>query len=302
MSQITHLLNALSGPLLVEPRFGALLADVLARKLAGAQFTGAELHAELGISMPSERPEPVAAARGDSHTPARVQVIPIHGVIAQHAHSMGASTERIREQMRAALTSRSVDAVLFDVDSPGGSVSDVFELAADIREARKVKPMAAVAHPLAASAAYALAAAAGDITVQKLGGVGSIGVYTIHEDFSKAHEQDGVKATVISAGRLKMEGSKYGPLDEEGKAFLQGMVDEAYGMFVASVATDRRDTQANVRAGYGEGRVLLGDDAVRANLADRVGTFDDAFARLAAKVERGSAGRSKAWRERELSM
>lgn len=297
MSHIPLLLRMVSGPLLVEPRFGSLAARVLAKKVMGGTFSGAELHAELGIPKPE-----AAANRNADADGARIAVLPVRGVIAQHANSLGASTEQLRGQLRAALASRSVDALLFDFDSPGGTVNDVPELADEIREARKVKPMAAVANGLAASAGYWLAAATGDITVSPSGEVGSIGVYTIHEDWSKALEEDGIAVTAVSAGKYKLEGAPWLPLDEEAKAALQGRVDEVYGWFVKSVSIDRNDSQENVRGGYGQGRVLAAKDAVKANLADRIGTFDDALARLAGKVERSGGRGSRAWRERELQL
>lgn len=292
MSQIPRLLRALSEPLLIEPAFARRLVGVFQRKLLGEAFNGMALHAELGIEA--------AASRKASTQPPQIAVIPVYGVIAQHPQSMGASTEDIGAQFDAAMASRSVNAILFDVDSPGGTVTGIPELAAKIANARGQKPMLALANSLAASAAYWIASACDEIMVTPSGEAGSIGVYTVHEDWSKALEQEGVSMTPVSAGKYKLEGAPWQPLGEEAQAVLQARVDEVYGWFVKDVANNRGDTQTAVRSGYGEGRVLGAAQAVKAKLADRVGTFEDAVARLATKVNRSGMGAER--RARELAL
>lgn len=291
MSDLVHLLQSLQGPLAVDPRFGRAFADVLAQHLRGRAFSGADLHAALGI--------PKAATPAESPAPPQIAVIPIRGVVARHAHSLGASAEDISRATRAALNSRHVDAILYLVDSPGGTVGGVPEAADEIFAAGEQKPTLAYVDGLSASAGYWLAAAAREVWAPKSAdGIGSIGVYTIHQDLSKALEQDGVTVTPISAGKYKLEGAPWEPLADDARAFLQASVDEAYGWFTKAVATYRNDTPANVRNGYGEGRVLGAADAKAANLIDKVGTLDDAVARLASKVGKRRGRRAQVERER----
>lgn len=294
MSQIPRLLRALSEPLLIEPVLARALVQRLQRMPLSALSDCAAVHAELGIEAGAQRPR-------NGPSDAAIAVIPIQGLISEHPQSLGSSTDEIDAIFEAALASRSVAAILFDVDSPGGTVSGVPELAAKILAARGTKPMLALARSLAASAAYWIVSAADEVMVTPSGETGSIGVYTAHEDWSKALEQEGVKITPVSAGKYKLEGAPWEPLGEEAKAKLQDRVDEVYGWFVKAVAAHRRDTQTNVRAGYGEGRVLGAEQSVKAGLADRIGTFEDAIARLSAKVAR-SGGASAARRGRELAL
>jgi signal peptide peptidase SppA len=294
MSQIPRLLRALGEPLLIEPRLGRALVQVFQRKLAGETFDGAALHAELGIETAAQRTRTAAPE-------AAIAVIPIYGIIAEHPQSLGASTDEIGAQLEAALASRSISAILFDVDSPGGTVTGVPELAAKIAAARGTKPMLALSRSLCASAAYWLASAADEIMVTPSGEVGSIGVYTAHEDWSKNLEAEGVVITPVSAGKYKLEGAPWAPLSEEAHAVLQARVDEVYGWFVKAVAAHRGDTQTNVRNGYGEGRVLGAEQSVKAKLADRIGNFEDAIARLSTRVKR-AGGPSAAHRSRELAL
>jgi len=294
MSQIPRLLRALSEPLLIEPRVGRRLVALFQRKLAGELFDGATLHTELGIETAAQRSR-------NTPTDGEIAVIPIQGLIAEHPQSLGISTDEIGAQFEAALASRSISAILFDVDSPGGTVTGVPELAAKIMAARGSKPMLALSRSLMTSAAYWIASAADEIWVTPSGETGSIGVWTAHEDWSKAFEQDGIVITPVSAGRYKLEGAPWAPLGEEAQAVLQARVDEVYGWFIRAVAAHRRDTQQNVRSGYGEGRVLGAEQSLKAGLADRIGTFEDALARLAGKIKR-SGGPSAEGRARELAL
>lgn len=173
-----------------------------------------------------------------------------------------------------------VGAILLDIDSPGGVVDLVPETAAMIRDARQAKPIYAVANAMAASAAYWLASQADEVIVTPSGLVGSIGVYIAHDDYSGALEQAGVVRTLVSAGRYKTEGNPWEPLTDEARANLQEMTDDIYGMFVRDVAAGRGTSEAAVRAGYGEGRVLTAQRAVTAGLADRVEAIDQTVQRV----------------------
>lgn len=246
-----------------------------------------------------------------------IAVIPIVGVISNRIQMLdsissggGTSIQKLTSQFREALAAPQVKAIVFDVDSPGGSVDGVFELAQEIYEARGKKKILAVANTLAASAAYALAAAAGEMIIAPSGMAGSIGVYGSHEDHSKELEKQGVKVTLISAGKYKTEANPFEALSDDARAHIQSMVTDFYQMFVRGVAQYRNDTQANVRDGYGQGRTLTATKAVRANLADRVATLDDVLSSLGVAGLPGSgrrAGRSQetaalASRRRKLAL
>lgn len=231
-----------------------------------------------------EMPEPDAAAAPRGPVPTvsqRVSVVPVQGLIMPRSSMWGTSVQQVGNWIRQAVDDPGVGAVVLDVDSPGGSPVGVTELAAEIRSYRGGKPIVAVSSGMAASAAYWIASAADEVVVSPSATAGSIGVYAIHQDVSQADERDGVRTTIISAGKYKVEGNPYSPLDETTRAALQQRVDEIYAQFVADVAAGRRSTPDEVRAGYGEGRMLGAERAVAAGLADRVGTLGETIARLA---------------------
>ena len=267
------------------------LLSVLARHAAGHYLTPEEIRARLGDDPP-ERAE--ASQKG------AVAVVPLRGVIAHRMGSMdemsgGTSVERFQVMFRAALNSEGIAAILLDVDSPGGTIPGVMEMAAEVLAARGKKPIIAHANSIMASAAYWLASAADQIVATPSGLVGSIGVFTVHEDLSKLLEQEGVKVSLISAGKFKTEGNPFEPLTDEGRAFLQGRVDEAYDQFVKAVAKGRSVAPTDVRKGFGEGRALPAKDALAAGLIDKIGTFDETVARLLPRKSSGARAELSEW-------
>jgi signal peptide peptidase SppA len=166
-------------------------------------------------------------------------------------------------------------AIVLDVDSPGGSVDGVPEFADEIYDARSKKPVIAVCNSMACSAAYWLASAASEVVCTPSGQCGSIGVYMMHLDESESLKQQGIKITVIKAGKYKAEGNSTEPLSDDARAAAQTSVDAFYSMFVRSVARNRGTSQTAVREGYGQGRSLMAAQAAGQDLVDRVGTFDD---------------------------
>jgi signal peptide peptidase SppA len=271
----------LSTPWAILPEKLAAIEALLALRASGGHVTAEEIGA-----VTNGRRAPTA-------TRGAVAVIPVYGTIHQHAGMMaessgGTSTEALAEALRKALGDPAVGAVVLDVDSPGGAVSGVDELATEILQSRGPKPIIAVANSLMASAAYWIASAADEIWVTPSGEAGSIGVYAAHEDLSQALEKGGVRVSLVSAGKYKVEGNAYEPLTDEARGAIQGRVDAFYGMFVNAVAKGRGYAEVTVRNGFGEGRLLGAQEAVEQHLADKVGTLGEAIARAEALARRRS--------------
>ena len=220
-----------------------------------------------------------------------IAVLPLYGVVTQRGNMVddisgpgSTSTQQFTSVLRQMLADDKVGQILIDIDSPGGSVYGVAELASEIVKARAQKPVIAVANSLAASAAYWIGCSASEFYVTPGGEVGSIGVWQAHFDYSKALEEEGVKPTLISAGKFKVEGNPYVPLDEQAQAFMQSRVDDYYNAFIEAVAKGRGVSANDVRSGMGEGRVLGADAALAAGMVDGIATFDDVLAKMQASV------------------
>jgi signal peptide peptidase SppA len=228
----------------------AMMPDKLAALMDVVQIraSGAVIHAD----TIAQHREAAAARRAATPQGGAVSVIPIYGTISQRMNMMsdmsgGASTEQIGAAFDAAMNNPQVSAIVLDIDSPGGSVSGVPELAAKIKAARGQKPIIAVANTLMASAAYWIGSAADEIVASPSADVGSIGVYQAHVDASEALADEGLKYTLISAGKFKVEGNPYEPLSDDARANLQA----AWTSGTANSPTRSRRTAASVSATCG---------------------------------------------------
>ena len=255
---------------------------------------------------PRERISAFEASRRQAQARAggsAIAVLPLYGTIVQRANLAtdicgGTSTQQFTAAFRDAMADDTVGAILIDIDSPGGSVYGTGELADEIRAARGVKPVVAYANSLAASAAYWVGSQASEFYVTGGGEVGSIGVWQAHEDWSKALEDEGVKTTLISAGKFKVEGNPYQPLDGDAQAFMQGRVDDYYAAFTGAVAKGRAVPVDQVRRGMGQGRVLGADAALAEKMVDGIKTFDDVVRGMQRGLKQGGKGASRLARAR----
>jgi signal peptide peptidase SppA len=216
-----------------------------------------------------------------------IAVIPIYGVITQRGNMVDdvsgpgmVSTQIVTQMLRQAVADDAVSQILLDIDSPGGSVYGVSELSDVILSARAQKPVVAIANSLAASAAYWVGSQASEFYVTAGGEVGSIGVWQAHQDYSKAMDEAGVKTTLISAGKFKVEGNPYAPLDEEAQGFMQSRVEDYYAAFTKAVAKGRGVPITQVRDGMGQGRVLGADAALAQNMVDGIASFDQVLSKM----------------------
>ena len=229
------------------------------------------------------RHKQIAASTGGA-----VAVLPLQGCITQKSSWMsyyfgGTTTEGFTMQFRQALADPNVTAIVIDVDSPGGSVAGVDELAAEIRAARGKKTIVGISNTLNASAAFYLSSQVSELWAMPSSLTGSVGVYSTHTDLSGYMEQVGVKVTFISAGKFKVEGNPYEPMDEVAQAAAQKLVDGYYDQFVSALAKGRGKKKGDVQAGFGEGRVVMASEALTLGMIDQVGTFDDLLAKFGVK-------------------
>lgn len=242
----------------------------------------AEVLARWEANVPRDYSAAVAARQQPVLAGGGVAVLPIYGILTQRASMLtdfsgGTSADQVGADLARLMVDPSVKAVVLDIASPGGNVHGIPELAARVASAAKIKPIIAAANAMAASAAYWIAASASEIVVTPSGEVGSIGIITMHVDESKADEQQGIRRTLITAGKYKGDGAMGTPLTDAVASQLQARADELYGMFVRSVAKGRGVSVEAVRDGFGEGLMVGAKAAVEQQMADHIGTLEDAI-------------------------
>lgn len=291
-----HILSEFySTPLAILPSKLAAIRDFLELKAAGGDVSADEVRAVVWARANRQEVLNAAARKGGEGVmrAGRVGVVPLMGAISQRVGmieeaSGGVGCDAVASQLDTLAADKSCKAICLWVDSPGGSVYGVSELAAKIRAICQEKKCVAMVDSVAASAAYWLASQCSEINVTPGGQVGSIGVIAAHEDQSKAADNDGVKTTLVTSSKYKGEGNPYGPLDDDAKAELQSKVNAYHAMFVSAVAKGRGVTEARVEKDFGQGRMALAADAVKAGMADRVATFAQVLSRLGAGEASGA--------------
>lgn len=272
----SHILQAVTGDV------WAILPEKYAEIMAflSVKAHGGDIDAETLAAFRAE-----AQGRPKQQKMGRIATLPLFGTISHRAGllseaSGGTSVEGFTQQFRALVHDPEIDGIVLNVDSPGGNVAGIEELAAEIYSARNRKPITAVANTLMASAAYWLGSAASELVVSPSAQVGSIGVISGHEDQSGLMEKLGVKVSLVSAGKYKAENNPFEPITDEGRAEIQKRVDVTYATFTRAVAKGRGVSVDSVRGGFGEGRVVGAQEAVKLGMADRIATLDDVVATM----------------------
>jgi signal peptide peptidase SppA len=241
------------------------------------------------LEVPAAAAKPGGKAKDAYEVRDGVAILPVYGILDKRMNmfmnfSGGTSTELLARDFHKALSDPRVQAILLDVDSPGGSVDGTKELADLILASREGgKPVVTYANGLMASAAYWIGAGAQFIVAPATAEIGSIGVALMHYDYSAADAMVGVKRTVITGGKYKRIASDEKPLSKEGQEYLQGMVDDYYALFVEGVAAARGFDPETVHERMADGRIFVGKKALKAGLVDKIGTFNDALAIARAK-------------------
>jgi len=179
--------------------------------------------------------------------------------------------DEIQAQIGQAMADDSIQGIHLQVSSPGGIIDGLAATADAIFAARSSKKVTASVEDMAASAAYWLASQAETIEADRTAEVGSIGVYTVYLDSSKAADEAGFKVVLIKSGEHKGMGVMGVEISDEQIAAVQDVIDKLTGQFVDSVAAGRAMDAGAVKK-LATGRLWIAADAKKLGLIDRVTT------------------------------
>ena len=187
-----------------------------------------------------------------------------------------------------------VKAVVFRVDSPGGSVLASEKIKNEIDLLREVKPVIASYGNYAASGGYWISNSCDRIFTNASTLTGSIGVFTMLPDFSGTLKDIAhVNITTISSNEHGDMYSGLRPLSDSETAYMQASVEKIYDRFTATVA-EGRNLEVPYVDSIAQGRVWAGSDAAEIGLVDGIGTIKDAIMYAAGAAGNGMADLS-AW-------
>lgn len=276
--------------------------------IAGAEATQRELvaaNAESPVTMGDDFWYPADDWRA-AYRPYTVKdgilQIPIKGVLL-HDYGFAApwatGYDYIWRAFERGMGDLNVNGIALICDTPGGMVAGNFDLVDKMWALKGMKPVRGFAHESAYSAGYSIISVADEIVVSRTGGVGSIGVVTMHVDQSKLMSDIGVKVTFIHAGKHKVDGNPYEALPADVKARIQERIDALYAIFVSTVARNRGLDEAIIRAT--EALTFTAEEAVSNKLADSIGSLDDAVAAFAAKLSKDAGDEQMLTAEQEAA-
>jgi ClpP class serine protease len=208
-----------------------------------------------------------------------VATIPVLGPIFRYADfftmiSGGATVETLAQDLDAALGDATISSIVLYIDSPGGEVNGMNELANMVYAARGQKPITAYVSYLGASGAYWLASAASRIVVDATAMVGSIGVVTAMRDPSKAPSRD------IEFVSSQSPYKRVDPTTDTGRQSIQARIDRLASVFIETIARNRGASADQVVERFGRGGLLVGADAVAAGMADALGSYEGVLTSL----------------------
>ena len=187
-----------------------------------------------------------------------------------------------------------VKAVVFRVDSPGGSVLASEKIKNEVDLLREVKPVIASYGNYAASGGYWISNSCDRIFTNASTLTGSIGVFSMLPDFSGTLKDIAhVNITTISSNEHGDMYSGLRPLSDSETAYMQASVEKIYDRFTATVA-EGRNLEVPYVDSIAQGRVWAGSDAAEIGLVDGIGTIKDAIMYAAGAAGNGMADLS-AW-------
>lgn len=206
----------------------------------------------------------------------KIVIFPLEGPISSSAggdlfSDTGVASGDVVRRIKDLDKDDSVKAVIFEINSPGGTVVASQEIADAIKSMNKTNY--ALIREVGASGAYWVASASDKIFVSPMSITGSIGVYGSYLEFSELFDKYGVNYQRMVSGKYKDLGSPYRNLTDEERVLLQNKLNTIHGFFISEVAKNRNMSLEEVSK-VATGEFFLGTEAKELGLVDDFGNRD----------------------------
>lgn len=186
-------------------------------------------------------------------------------------NSGATSLNSVESEFRTFLEDDDVEQIVLSLNTPGGDATGIQAFSELIYEARSVKPIIAVAQDLSASAGLWIASAATEVVATPTSFLGSLGV-VLTASRSRA-DPDRIQFVSSQSPRKRED-----PASDDGRKRAQELVDALAQVFVETVARNRGVDVETVLSDFGQGGLLVGAEAVKVGMADRIGTLEQVIA------------------------
>lgn len=185
-------------------------------------------------------------------------------------------TEDMADQLRKLKEDKDVKAVVFRVNSPGGSAYISEQIWKQVKELKAVKPIVVSMGDYAASGGYYISCAANKIVAERTTLTGSIGVFGVVRNLTGTFEKVGLTTDVVKTNTYADLGDISRPMRDDEKALIQHSVERTYDLFLTRCSDGRKMTKADIDS-IGQGRVWTGEQALQKGLVDKLGGIDVAI-------------------------
>ncbi len=189
-------------------------------------------------------------------------------------------TEKMANELIKLRKNDKVKAVVFRVNSPGGSAYISEQIWREVVELKKVKPIVVCMGDVAASGGYYIACAANKIVAEPNTITGSIGVFSTVPNVAGVYNKLGLKTDVVKTNTFSDLYDVERPMRGDEKALFQAGVEDMYDVFLTRCADGRGMTKEAIDQ-VGQGRVWTGQQALERGLVDELGGIDEAVASAA---------------------
>ncbi|MDD4609439.1 MAG: signal peptide peptidase SppA [Bacteroidaceae bacterium] len=198
------------------------------------------------------------------------------GGIDDGKEGTGIHSEKVMKELRGLRLDENVKAVVFRVNSPGGSAYGSEQIWRELMLLKAEKPLIVSMGDYAASGGYYISTAADTIVAEPSTITGSIGVFGMFPNSEKLIQKVGLHFDLVKTNKYADFGSLNRPFNAGEKGFIQSNVNRTYKLFVQRCADSRNMSTSAIEA-IAEGRVWTGERAIQLGLVDVLGNLDDAI-------------------------
>ena len=289
-------LNAYADSLVTFASADELLKMKLVDQVAYYDEVRAEIKKRLGLdeddNISQVSVKQMCAQPNKNKADDRIAVYYAYGDIVSDAQSEmtnGASicSANVVPDLEALMNDDDVKAVVLRVNSPGGSAYASEQIWRAVTRLKAKKPVVVSMGTYAASGGYYISCAANYIYAEPTTLTGSIGIFGMFPDVSGLlTDKLGLKFDQVKTNKYSNFGTTSRPFNEEEMQYLTNMIDRGYKTFTKRVSDGRKIPVERVYE-IAEGRVWLGQDALKIKLVDGIGGIEQAVAKAAelAKVK-----------------
>ena len=210
----------------------------------------------------------------------KIAVIPLSGTITMENSSLfpgsAITPELVRDYLAKAEQDKSVKAIVFRIESPGGEIAPCQEILWEIERVGEAKTIVVSMGGTAASGGYYISTKADKIVALPTTMTGSIGVISQIMNIEGLLEKLGIEIETFKGGQYKDMYRGFREMTREEEEIMQGMIDEYYELFIEVVAEGRGLNKEEVRD-LATGQIYSGTEAKELGLIDELGDLDTAI-------------------------